>query len=195
MARAVRGEDVSEVPCAGCTACCRSGQFVLVEPDESDTLAHLPPELLVPAPRGPDGHRVLATTAEGHCPMLVEGRCSIYAHRPRACRTYDCRIYSATGVDPGPSQAPVARRAARWQFSFDGETDRTEAEACRAAAAYLDRLDGAPGPLRLAAAAVEVHDLFVDRGADGTGRPVVTAAPVGGTARIRLRLSAGSAPS
>ena len=33
--------------------------------------------------------------------MLVDGRCSIYEHRPRTCRTYDCRIFTATGLDVG----------------------------------------------------------------------------------------------
>ena len=38
----------SDVPCNGCTACCRSSQFVHVGPDEADTLAHIPAELLFP---------------------------------------------------------------------------------------------------------------------------------------------------
>ena len=37
MQRAVRGERGMDVPCNGCTACCRSSQFVHIAPDEADT--------------------------------------------------------------------------------------------------------------------------------------------------------------
>ena len=37
------GERASvDVPCAGCTACCRSGKLIPVEADEADALAHIP---------------------------------------------------------------------------------------------------------------------------------------------------------
>src|SRR5688500_18603130 len=77
-----------DVPCDGCTACCTSGQFVHIGPDETDTLAHVPGELLAPVPRRPAGHVVLGYDSAGRCPMLIDGACSIYAHRPRACRMY-----------------------------------------------------------------------------------------------------------
>jgi hypothetical protein len=191
--RAVRGTGGSEVPCAGCTACCRSGQFVHVEPDESDALAHIPGELLFPAPGRPEGHRVLATTGEGHCPMLVDDRCSIYEHRPRACRTYDCRIFTATGVDVGPGQPEVGRRVARWRFTFGSDADRVGHDACRAAATFLDRrrdlwTDRPPSANRLAAGAVAVHDLFQEEG--GGGLPAsVTAAPIAPKGELTGRLA------
>ena len=53
MQGAIRGERGSDVPCGGCTACCTSSQFVHIEPDETDTLAHIPAALLFPAPSGP----------------------------------------------------------------------------------------------------------------------------------------------
>ncbi len=55
MQAALRGEGESDVPCGTCTACCTSSQFVHIEPDETDTLAHIPKELLFPAPRAPAG--------------------------------------------------------------------------------------------------------------------------------------------
>jgi Fe-S-cluster containining protein len=100
MRAALDGEADAVVPCAGCTACCTASQFVHIGPDETVTLAHIPPELLFPAPRLPRGHMVLGYDERGHCPMLVDGCCSIYEHRPRACRTYDCRIVPAAGVEP-----------------------------------------------------------------------------------------------
>jgi hypothetical protein len=42
---AIRGERDADVPCAGCTACCRSSQFVHIAPDETETLAHIAPAL------------------------------------------------------------------------------------------------------------------------------------------------------
>ena len=53
---ALRGQHGSDVPSGDCTACCTSSQFVHVEPGEEDTLAHVPKELLSPAPGLPGGH-------------------------------------------------------------------------------------------------------------------------------------------
>ena len=97
MLAALRGESDADVPCNGCTACCTSSQFVHIMSDETDTLAHIPPELVFRAPGLPIGNVVLGHDENGHCPMLIDGACSIYEHRPRACRTYDCRIFAATG--------------------------------------------------------------------------------------------------
>jgi Fe-S-cluster containining protein len=134
MQRALRGERDSDVPCAGCTACCTSSQFVHIEPDETDTLAHIPPELLFPAPRMPRGHVLLGYDERGHCPMLIDDQCSIYEHRPRTCRTYDCRIFAATGIEVDDDKPDIARRVRRWVFSFLADTDRERFAAVRAAA-------------------------------------------------------------
>jgi hypothetical protein len=165
MAAAIGGGLASDVPCDGCTACCTSSQFVHIAPDETDTLAHIPAELLFPAPRRPRGHVLLGYDERGHCPMLVEGRCSIYEHRPRTCRTYDCRVFAAAGVDPGDKPL-VAARARRWRFSHPTGDDDDRHGAVRAAAAYLrahpDLVPGAgANPTALAVRAVEVHDVFL----------------------------------
>src|ERR1700730_6082737 len=117
MSGALRGENASDVPCGGCTACCTSSQFVHIEPDEKDTLACIPKELLFPAPGLPEGHVVMGYDERGHCPMLVDGRCSIYEHRPRTCRVYDCRIFAATGSSgPDPDKEQIAKHVRRWVF-------------------------------------------------------------------------------
>ena len=85
-------------PCGGCTACCTSSQFVHIEPDETRTLSRIPAALLFPAPGLPRGHRLMGYDENGHCPMLVDATCSIYADRPRTCRTYDCRIFPAADI-------------------------------------------------------------------------------------------------
>ena len=128
---AVRGERDAVVPCGECTACCTSSQFVHVAPDETDALAHIPAELLFDAPGFPDGHVLMGYDERGHCPMLVDGRCSIYEHRPRTCRTYDCRVFAAAGV--APDAPAIAARVEQWQFSYADPEDEGAHEHVRAA--------------------------------------------------------------
>jgi Fe-S-cluster containining protein len=137
MERALAGDADSEVPCDGCTACCEASQFVHIDPDETDALAAIPAELLFPAPGLPDGHVILGYDEHGRCPMLVDGGCSIYEHRPRTCRTYDCRVFPAAGVEPDPSQPAVARRARRWRFDVSTEADAVAQAAVQAASRYV----------------------------------------------------------
>jgi Fe-S-cluster containining protein len=133
----LRRRSEMDVPCGSCTACCRSSQFVHIEPDETEALARVPAPLRFPAPGLPKGHVVLGYDEHGHCPMLVDGACAIYEHRPRACRSYDCRVFAASGVTPDASQPAIAARVARWRFDVD-EQQRWDAVR----AAVLD--DGPP---------------------------------------------------
>lgn len=164
---AIRGEHPAEVPCGDCSACCTSSQFVHIEPDETDTLAHIPAALLFPAPRLPRGHVLLGYDERGHCPMLVDGACSIYEHRPRTCRSYDCRVFPAAGLEVDDDKPAIRDRTRRWRFRYPTEADLAGQEAVSAAAAFLaehsERLMG-PGPpttTQLAVAAIELHGLFV----------------------------------
>src|SRR4051812_8651363 len=154
---AIDVEATSNVPCGACTACCRSSQFVRVAPDELDTLAHIPAVLQAPAPGRPPGWVVLRYDERGHCPMLVDDRCSIYEHRPRTCRVYDCRVFAATGVDPGDYKLPIQRQVRRWEFEFPTDGDRIDYEAVQAAAADTP-FD--PNPTQQA---VEILDLMRKR--------------------------------
>ncbi|MBV9410560.1 MAG: YkgJ family cysteine cluster protein [Acidimicrobiia bacterium] len=173
---AIRSGAVVDVPCGDCTACCTSSQFVHVAPDEAETLAHIPPELLFPAPGRPAGHVVLGYDEKGHCPMLVDGRCSIYEFRPRTCRTYDCRVLPAAGFeDDEDVPLEIGERAVRWRFRYATEAARQEHAAVEAAANFLaDHPEalpsdtGRPSLTRLAALAIEIFDLFVDREPDAS---------------------------
>lgn len=158
MQSALRGEGESRVPCGDCTACCTSSQFVHVGPDEIESLKHIPKELLFPAPGLPAGHLVLGYDERGHCPMLKNGKCSIYAHRPRTCRTYDCRIFAATGVDQHGEKPLIARQASRWRFSFPEETDLLQKSALEAVAQELQNRASASNlsPAQQAVQAVEL---------------------------------------
>jgi Fe-S-cluster containining protein len=184
MQGALRGENESDVPCAGCTACCTSSQFVHIGPDETDTLAHIPAELVFPAPLMPAGHVLLGYDERGHCPMLGDDGCSIYDHRPRTCRTYDCRVFPAAGIeadaDGDDDKALIARRARRWEFSVATPDDRTRLAAVRAAAAFLERHRAAlpdrmvpASPTPLAVLAVEVHEAFLPADRETEREPTV----------------------
>jgi Fe-S-cluster containining protein len=128
----------SEVPCGTCTACCTSGYFVHIEPDEVEALRRIPKALRFPAPGRPRGHVVLGYDERGHCPMLVDGACSIYEHRPRTCRAYDCRVFTATGLSPEDDGKPrIAERTRRWQFRHPSDDDRRLERAVRRAVAAL----------------------------------------------------------
>jgi Fe-S-cluster containining protein len=138
LGAALRGEVDSDVPCGTCVACCSSSQFVHIEPDEADALAHIPAELLFPAPGMPTGHVLMGYDAKGRCPLLTEAGCSIYAHRPRTCRTYDCRVFPAARVFPDePQKAAIAERAAQWRFTYGSAAEREQHEAVQATAARL----------------------------------------------------------
>jgi len=155
----------SDVPCNGCTACCRSSQFVHIGPDELETLARIPAELLFPAPGWPRGHVVLGYDQRGHCPMLIDDRCSIYEHRPQTCRTYDCRIFAAAGIDADDDKIEITRRSKQWRFAVVPGDEATQA-AVRAAATYLDTHAGVLGctpvnQTQLALLALEIHEVFL----------------------------------
>jgi Fe-S-cluster containining protein len=133
---AIDGDGETTVACDGCTACCRSAQFIHIGHNETDALAHIPEELLVPAPQITDGSVLLGYDEHGRCPMLTDDGCSIYTHRPRTCRTYDCRVFPAAdiAVTDKPS---IMTQANRWRFSYPTEADRLDHEQVRKAARAL----------------------------------------------------------
>jgi uncharacterized protein len=129
-----------DVPCGTCVACCTSGKLIPVEPDEGAALAAVGPEGLVAMP-GQPGEYALRHDASGRCAQLREDGCQVYADRPRACRTYDCRIFPATGVAP---DAPlIAEVAALWHFTYGSAASRRRHSDVRTAAVLL----GFPGGL------------------------------------------------
>jgi len=188
---AIRTGGASDVPCGSCTACCTSSQFVHIAPDEVDALGAIPADLLVPAPRLPVGHVLLGYDENGHCPMLVDGSCSIYEHRPRTCRTYDCRVFAASGLElDDPAKAAINDQVGRWQFRLVDGTDRTELEAVRAAAVLLGALEPGCGITERTLGAIEIHDLLLATDADGRGTVAVTPDP--DAVRIELRRRRGA---
>ncbi len=107
--------------------------------------------------------------------MLTLDGCSIYDDRPRTCRSYDCRVFAATGLSArDDGKEAIADRAERWRFEFSAADDEVVAMAVHAAATFLrDRPECFPAgtPPRsvgeLALLAVKVHGLFLpDDGSD-----------------------------
>jgi Fe-S-cluster containining protein len=168
---AIAGQLDAEVPCGTCTGCCTSSQFVAIDADEVDALAHIPAELRFPAPGGPPGRVLLGYDERGHCPLLVDGACRIYEHRPRTCRTYDCRVFPAAGLDlDEATKAAIAERARRWRFTYDDDPGGGPVRhaAVRAAAAFVRAHLGTwpPGALpstttHQAVLATQLHHLFL----------------------------------
>jgi Fe-S-cluster containining protein len=140
---------------------------VHVAPDETDTLASIPRGLLFPAPGMPPGHMVMGYDERGHCPMLTDDRCSIYEHRPRTCRAFDCRVFAATEVEPDEDKVFITDRVRRWRFTFEGDDVVTHHAICAAARAVESNRSALParaqphGALQLAVAAIELHELFL----------------------------------
>ena len=165
----LREESDADVPCGECCACCTTSHFVHVGPEEIRTLARIPRELLFPAPGLPAGNVLLGYDEHGRCPMLADdGRCSIYEQRPLTCRTYDCRVFTAAGIEA--DRDPITRRARRWRFAHPTGDDRDEHAAVRAAARFVrDRAECFPGGerpghrVRVALLALRVYEVFLER--------------------------------
>jgi len=156
----------ADVPCGECNACCRSSYFIHITPNEKETLQHIPKELLFSAPGLPKGNVLMGFDQEGRCPMLSNNRCSIYQYRPLTCRSYDCRVFSATGLVEEERDL-ISQQASRWKFKFQSEEDRVLYFYVRAAADFIIENqsmfpDGfVPGnPTQQAMLAIQVHDFF-----------------------------------
>ena len=75
---------IGVVPCNGCVLCCR-GDAVRILPGDGDDLCTEPHPYRA-------GALMLAHKANGDCIYLGERGCTIWARRPRMCRTMDCRV-------------------------------------------------------------------------------------------------------
>jgi hypothetical protein len=131
---------------------------------------------------------------KGHCPMLVDGKCSIYEHRPQTCRSYDCRVFPAAGIRAGDDdKEPINQRIRRWKFSYPTKRARAEHAAVQAAAQFLRErancfpIGAIPGnPAQLAVLAIKVYEVFVDHEAASLGR-TRTNAEIADAVMIKLK--------
>ena len=161
-------EEVS-VPCGECKACCTSSYFIHIRPDETETLAKIPKELLFAAPGLPKGNVLLGYDKNGHCPLFIDNKCSIYDYRPQTCRNYDCRIFPATGLPVGSDKTLIAQQAGRWKFDFPTTQDHEHFLAVQAAAKFLrEHAESFPAgfvpnnPTQQAIVAIKVYEVFLN---------------------------------
>ena len=84
---------MADVPCNGCTACCRSGLLVPVE--EIELVEGLSVDTVkVYDKDNPDvwAWKKYLKQIDGRCVHLNADGCSVYSIRPRTCREFDCRV-------------------------------------------------------------------------------------------------------
>ena len=166
----LRGNQGSEVPCGDCTGCCISGYSIQLRPRDERALARIPAELLVRAPGFPRGHLTMAPRADGVCPMLSVGKCTIYADRPQTCLDYDCRVFAAAGLEAGGADKSVInRRVRQWRFSYADAADREAHDAVLAASTFIQRkrasfpANRAPtAPTGIAVLAIKAYAVFLE---------------------------------
>jgi len=140
MRSSLAGGPGMQVACGECVGCCTSSYVIKIRPHERDALAHIPAAFLEPGERG--GTWYMPANPQGLCPMYSgsaahDAGCSIYAHRPETCRTYDCRIFAAAGMPAGEGKTMINERIASWRFEYEDDTARREHQAVTAAANYL----------------------------------------------------------
>jgi uncharacterized protein len=175
----LRDDVPADVPCGDCNACCRTFHQLHLRPGEKRARKRLPAEYLSVAPGLPPGYLLLGYTEQGACPVLLDGRCTIYQDRPLVCRTYDCRLYAATGVEP--DRAEIAARVRRWRFSYPEREDRERQDAVLAAVRFIRETPACLSseaarrqPIRLATLAVVAHERFLPGATAGVRRRPVT---------------------
>jgi uncharacterized protein len=173
MRAALAGSAGMDVACGDCRGCCTSSYFIKVRAHEKEALEHIGADQLRPVPGATNGNMLMGFDEQGHCFMFANGNCSIYAHRPETCRTYDCRVFSAAGMNAGEGKLVINERISRWRFEYPSERDRDEHRAVTAAASFLRqhpvRFPGGRVPSRpseIAVLAVKCYEVFI-----GPGRP------------------------
>ena len=133
--------------------------------------------------------------------MLIDNRCSIYEHRPRTCRTYDCRVFAAAGVTlEEKEKVLILQRVRQWQFSFAAADDHHRFSSVQAAATFLRERAGelptGTAPVtstQLAVLAFRIHAVFLGHD-DDTGAMVVIAPDLRVVCAEVLRQVAAQAP-
>jgi Fe-S-cluster containining protein len=169
MRAALSGGAGMEVACGDCRGCCTSSYFIKVRPHETAALAHIGADNLRPIPGATSGNLLMGFDERGHCFMFANGGCSIYQHRPETCRTYDCRVFAAAGMNAGAEKSAINERIAQWEFEYASDQDREEHRAVTATANFLRqhpvRFPGGRIPSRpsdIAVLAVKSYQVFLD---------------------------------
>ena len=81
----IYGFRIGEVPCDGCTRCCRGDAIRLLPGDDANEYITEPHDHYA-------GQLMLAHKADGDCIYLGSAGCTIHDRRPLMCREMDCRM-------------------------------------------------------------------------------------------------------
>jgi hypothetical protein len=169
MRRSLLSDAGMDVPCGDCVGCCVSGYSLQLRPEEHKARARIPAKFVVSALALTRGQLTVGPLPNGLCPMLDDGKCTIYSDRPQTCLDYDCRIFAAAGIDAGgEDKFVINKRVREWRFSYPEQSDLQEHEAVRTAAAFIrDRRDifnvrVPAGPMGIAVFAIKAYAVFLD---------------------------------
>ena len=125
----------SEVPCNGCSACCRS--VVAIQPERGDNPADYECAINIDT-SAPNRARTFSLNRkpDGSCYALRNGRCTIWDKRPYICRAFDCRKLWVMLTRPERQRLIRDRYFSRDIFAAGKKRACTlpEADALRAAA-------------------------------------------------------------
>jgi hypothetical protein len=80
----------TQVPCHGCTECCKSNQILFLQPEQGDDVESYRFRALTDPATGKTLF-ALAADEDGSCVYLGAAGCTIYDRRPILCRSFDCR--------------------------------------------------------------------------------------------------------
>lgn len=80
-----------DVPCNGCTACCRA-ELIMLHPEDGDDVASYETVAVINPVTGQPGHAV-QRAADGTCIYLGPSGCTIHDRAPVICREFDCRRF------------------------------------------------------------------------------------------------------
>jgi len=170
MRAALAGNSGMDVACGDCVGCCTSSYFIKVRAHEREAIERIGAENLRPVPGSNNGNMLMGFEPSGHCFMFTNGGCSIYQHRPETCRTYDCRVFTAAGMNAGPDKSVINERIASWRFDYPTPRDTEEHRAVTAAANFIRqhplRFPGGHVPSRpseIAVLAVKSYQVFLDK--------------------------------
>lgn len=156
--------------CNRCARCCTraSNDHVFLLDEDVDRLRAVAPGALVPAPDPELADRegrlyvsgyALATTPEGDCVLLENGRCRAYDARPAVCRVYPYMLHREPGADGRVDWRQVSGLGRHGEYGraiSAEEADRIADETIAFEAASLEQ---ALGFYRAAAAYFREHGL------------------------------------
>lgn len=179
MTAMLRGGGGIEVPCGDCVGCCSASWPVALRGEETALLAEVPHWLHLEVEDAPPGVRYMGYRDDGRCPLLADGRCTVYARRPATCRDFDCRLFAAAGIESaGPGKGLIDARIRSWRFHYADAAARRRHEAIRRTAAFLTgparRVPGhrlPDSPVALAGIALKGHGAYLEDGIDALEAP------------------------